>query len=85
MRENQCILELYVQTKCQASMKIEQKPFKICNDSFFFSPRIFSEKVNEVVSQQNVGNKSNKRKKQVSGNNNSGGKEKSDTYNGWWM
>lgn len=45
MRENHCILELYVQPKCQASMKIEQKPFKICNDSFFFLPEFFLKKL----------------------------------------
>ena len=48
---------------------------------FFFSQ--ISEKVNEVVSEQNVGNKSTKRKRQVSGNNNSGVRQKSNTYNGW--
>lgn len=44
MRENHCILELFIQPKCQASVKIEQKPFKICNDSFFFLPESFVKK-----------------------------------------
>ena len=43
--------------------------------NLFFSQ--ISEKVNEVVSQQNVGNKSTKMKRQVSGNNNSGVRQKS--------
>ena len=44
MRENHCILELFIQPKRQASMKIEQKPFKICNDSFLFLPESFVKK-----------------------------------------
>lgn len=85
MRENRCILELYVQPKCQASMKIEQKPFKICNDSFFFLPDFFLKKLMRLFPNKMWGINPIKGKNKFQETITLGVRQKSYTYDGRWM